>query len=238
MQIVLTLALSLVLAVTTYYLKMLTTTGAIASFVTGAIVGVFGSIEWFILLLLFTATGLIFTKYDFDRKVKEGLQEGKHGERTYLNVLGVGIPPCIIAILYWIIGNEYGIEMTIAFVTTMCVAAADTLASEIGVKDQKVWLITTFKRCAPGTNGGVSVLGTVISLIASIAMAVIGWLLIYQTIDAYVILPIIGGFLGCVFDSILGTAIEDRGWISKYTNNGLTAIMGAVVAVVLFIVIW
>lgn len=217
---------SLALSAVCFKLNMLTIGGSVASFCTGAFVGVFGSIEWFLLLLVFTIMGFAATKMDFERKKKDGTQEGISGERSHLNVLGVGVPPCIVVAIAFAFG-DHGLMMTAAFVSTMAVAAADTIASEIGSKDKKVWLITNFKKVAPGTDGGISALGTVAALAASAAASVLGWVLIYGTLDAYLLIPTFAGFAGCMLDSILGATLESKKIITKYTNNASTALMGA-----------
>ncbi|MDR2846359.1 MAG: DUF92 domain-containing protein [Candidatus Methanoplasma sp.] len=236
-QLIVAFALSAVLSAVAYKLRMLTYTGALASFFVGYVVGLFGSFEWLILLIVFTAAGLIATQLDLGNKIGSGLQEGEHGERSAKNVLGVGLPPCIVAILYGVLhgtlDGQYDLELTIAFVSTLTVAAADTLASEIGVKDKKVWLITTFERVRRGTNGGVSVLGTVAAVVASAITAIFGWFIIFGTLDIYVVVPIFMGILGSVLDSVFGATLENRGLISKYVNNGATALIGGLIGFVI-----
>jgi len=189
-QIIISGILSLALSIAAYKLRMLTFSGALASLFIGYTVGVFGSIEWLILLIIFTSAGLIVTKMDINQKSALSLQEGDFGERTYKNVLGVGIPACLFAFLYWLLhmllNGQYDFALTVAFITTLTVAAADTVASEIGIRDGKVWLITTFERVKRGTNGGVSVLGTSASVAATVFTGLIGWLLIFKGIDIYV----------------------------------------------------
>jgi uncharacterized protein (TIGR00297 family) len=151
--------------------------------------------------------------------------------------MGVGIPPVLISVIFWAIGSQYLDIMTIAFVSTLTVAAADTVASEIGVFDRKVWLITTSERVEPGTNGGISILGTSVSLVAALVTAIIGWLVIYGYLDAWVIIPAITGFIGNLLDSVLGATLENAGHISKYTNNCMTALMGAAIGMTLYALI-
>ena len=240
-QIIISGILSAVLSVVAYKLQMLTFTGALASLVVGYTVGVFGSVEWLILLVAFTFAGLVATKMGFHEKSDLGLQEGNFGERTHKNVLGVGAPACIFAFLYWLqhnhLGGGYDLILTVAFITTLTVAAADTVASEIGVRDRKVWLITTFERVKRGTNGGVSVLGTTASVVAAAFTGTIGWLLIFKGIDIYFLIPIAMGILGNLVDSVLGATFERKGMMSKYVNNCLSAVIGAVLGmtIVLFL---
>ena len=229
--------LSASLSMIAFRFKALTFGGAVASFFVGYIVGIFGSIEWLVLLVGFTLVGLAITRMDISDKRANGLIEGQNGERTHLNVIGVGLPSCIIAVLYAIIHTyvswRYDFALTVAFICTLTVAAADTVASEIGTRDKKVWLITTFERVKRGTNGGVSILGTVSSLVAATLTCLIGWLLIFGEFDILMIIPIIAGFLGNIIDSVLGASLESRGMISKYTNNCVSAIFGAVIGITL-----
>jgi uncharacterized protein (TIGR00297 family) len=227
MEAAIVVFISLLLSICGWKFKMLTVGGAIAAFITGSVVGLTSNLEWFTLLILFTVSGLVATKIGFERKLKKGIQEGKHGERTYLNVLGVGIPPCIISVIYLLANGQYSFELTVAFISTMSVSAADTIASEIGTKDERVWLITTFKRVKPGVNGGISIFGTGISILASLAISIIGWLMIYHTIEIYILIPTFAGLVGNMLDSLLGATLEDGGYISKYTNNCVTSLMGA-----------
>ena len=240
-QIIISGILSAALSIIAYRLQLLTFSGALASLFVGYTVGVFGSVEWLVLLVAFTFAGLAATKVGMPEKREAGLQEGDFGERTYKNVLGVGIPACIFAFLYGTLhvycNGQYDFALTVAFITTLTVAAADTLASEIGIRDKKVWLITTFERVRRGTNGGVSVLGTVSSVAAAVFTGVIGWLLIFRGIDAYVLIPIAMGFVGNLIDSVLGASLERKGKITKYTNNCVSALTGAVLGAVIVLLI-
>jgi len=242
-QILISGILSAALSIVAYKLRMLTYTGAIASFFVGYIVGLFGSVYWLLLLIAFTAAGLVATKLNiYDKKLYD-LQEGESGERTYHNVLGVGFPPCLIAFLFGIqgrfLGGEYDLALSIAFITTLAVAAADTVASEIGVRDKKVWLITTFERVRRGTNGGVSVTGTLAALVAAAATSLIGWLLIFgiDSLDILILIPITMGFLGNVLDSVFGASFERKGNMSKYVNNCLSALIATAIGFILVLLI-
>ena len=230
-EVALIIILSVLLSLGAYVLKFLTLGGSIASFATGAVVGVFGGFTWFVLLMLFTIAGFAATRFSFLKKKEAGLQEGVSGERNHMNILGVGLPPCIFAVFAYVMGGEWDyFIMTIGFVASISVAAADTVASEIGVKDKNVWLCTNFKRVPPGTNGGVSVLGTLVGLAAALVTSILGWLVLYQTLDLYLLIPAFAGIIGCFLDSFLGATIETWGYISKYTNNAATGVMGAVIA--------
>ena len=219
-------ALSALLSLVAYKTGCLTKDGAVASFLTGSFTGAFSSLNAFVLLTIFTVVGFAATKSGLSKKKKAGLQEGTKGERTWKNVAGVGLPPCLIVALNLIFPMD-PLLFNVAFISTLAVAGADTVASEIGVRDAKAYLITTFKRVPPGTNGGVSVLGTAISTVASLVIAVLGWSIMEHSIDWLLLIPFAAGVVGNILDSVFGTLLEDRGYISKYTNNASTALLGA-----------
>ena len=228
--------LSAALSVLAYMLRCLTKDGAVASFLVGACVGVFSSINAFFLLTVFTIAGFMATIRDFDRKKAQGLQEGQLGERTWKNVLGVGLPPCLVVLLEYA-GFLDQTAFAVMFISSITVAGADTIASEIGVRDRKVYLITTFERVEPGVNGGVSVLGTAVSTVAALLIAVLGWFVITETLDVLLLIPFAMGVLGNILDSVFGEVFENRGRMSKYTNNCSTALIASVVGLLIYLAI-
>ena len=235
LELIIIIAMAGVLSIAAQYLGLLTFDGAVASLVVGLIIGFFGSTEWLLLLIVFTAIGFAATMMGLTKKKIKGLQEGLYGERMYKNVVAVGFAPCVFSVLFFIIGDHYEL-MTIAYISSIAVAAADTMASEVGVKDKRVWMITSLKRVEPGVDGGISVMGTAVALAAAVGTTAIGWVLVFGfTFDILFIVPVAAGMLGCFADSLLGATIETKGYISKYTNNAVTAMLGSAFAVLVFI---
>lgn len=234
--VVAAILLSAALSVEAYKLRCLTRDGAVASFAVGAFVGVFSSINAFFLLTVFTIAGFFATMRGFDKKKAEGLQEGQFGERTWKNVLGVGMPPCI-AVALEALGVLTPEMFAVMFISTITVAGADTIASEIGVRDKKTYMITTFKRVEPGINGGVSALGTGVSTIAALLVAILGWFVITGSLSPMLLLPFAMGVLGNILDSVFGAILENPGYISKYTNNCSTALISGILGAVIFALI-
>ena len=230
------IVLSAVLSIEAYKLQCLTRGGAVASFAVGAFVGVFSSINAFFLLTIFTMAGFVATLKDFDRKSEQGLQEGRKGERTWKNVLGVGLPPCI-AVAMECLGLLDQTAFAVMFISTITVAGADTIASEIGVRDRDVYMITTFERVEPGINGGVSRMGTGISTVAALLIAVLGWFVMTESLDWMLLIPFAMGVFGNLLDSVFGAVLENPGYISKYTNNCSTALIGAFLGVGIYLLL-
>ena len=228
-----TVILSAVLSAEAYKLQCLTKDGALASFVVGAIVGVFGSLNAFFLLTVFTVAGFFATLRGIDKKKAAGLQEGQRGERTWKNIVGVGLPPVLVVLLNYVYPLSPEL-FAILFISTITVAGADTIASEVGVRDPKVYMITTFKRVEPGVNGGVSLTGTAMSTVASLLIAILGWFVMMGNLDILLLIPFVAGVVGNLMDSVFGAVLENTGYISKYTNNCSTALIGAAFGAVAF----
>ena len=217
-------------------LRCLTKDGAAMSIFVGSFVGVFSTFEAFVLLIIFTVAGFVATKKSFDKKSAAGLQEGKKGERTWKNVLGVGLPPMAVVAVY-ALGLLSLEEFAVMFVTTMTVAGADTIASELGVRDEKVYLITTFERVERGTNGGVSAFGTLVSTAAAFLIALFGWWIVAGGFDWLFLIPFAMGVVGNLLDSVFGAVLENPGYITKYANNCSTALIGAVLGLAVYLLV-
>lgn len=234
MEIIAILALSALLSFLAYKMDLLTRSGCISAAVMGMAIGFCGSLSWLLLLIVFTLLGFTATKIGLSRKREKGLQEGTHGERSYKNVLGVGLPCCVFAVINVITQDAHYYYMMIAYISSIAVAAADTAASELGTKDSNVYLITTLKRVEPGTDGGISRFGTIVSLIASVIVTIVGWGVINLSYDdIFILIPMAAGFIGCMLDSVVGATLETWGYVSKYGNNCITGIAGAAIGVLI-----
>ena len=234
-DIMISLVLSALLGKVCHHIGLLTSGGATAAFLIGAMIGILGSTRWLFLLVIFALLAFIATNFKLSKKTQMGVQEGTHGERRAKNIIGVGLPPLLVAVIDFIVVGHTDI-MSVAFIATIAVAAADTAASELGINDSKVWLITNFKRVPPGTDGGVSIRGTIVSAIASITFSLVGYLVIFGTLNTQFLIPALCGILGCFMDSIIGATLETKGLVSKYANNCITEVIGGLLAIPLCLI--
>ena len=234
-QAVIVLVLCAALCALSWKLGLLTADGSLASFAVGMVLGLFGGIGWLLMLVLFAFIGFAVTRYKMDLKIKKGVQEGKKGERGYRNVLANGAVPMAVAILSFLLGWE-GELPALIYMSAVCVAAADTTASELGVLSDRTYMITTLKRVPTGVDGGVSLYGTGWAVAASAFAALVGWLVILGTVPSLLILvPVSMGILGCFIDSVIGATLETKGWVTKLWNNISSMALGAVVALLVLL---
>lgn len=230
MNVALCLVIAFTGVVMAYSFRFLTVSGAIAAFVIAAVVGSATSFWWMFAFLIFPAMGFLATLDYMNDKKARGLQEGQHGERTALNIVGVGLAPMIVALVYALADGRADDPLKIAFISAVAVAVADTIASEIGVADKSgTWMITTGERIEPGPNGGVSRLGLASSMISALVYSALAFVFIYWDFSWLFVIPAVAGMLGNILDSVMGATLENAGKISKYGVNASTQFFGAII---------
>ena len=197
-----------ILGFITYRRQSLDLFGSAVMIVMGIVIIFSAGANWLLLIVLFLIMSLIATK--FSRKYKMSLGEFE-GRRTSKNVISNGVVACFMAAF----GGYYS-PFVGGFIGAIATATADTLASEIGVLDAHPRLITNLQKVDPGTNGAVSVLGTVSGIVGA---AIIG--------------ALVSGTIGCFGDSILGALFENQGWLTNEHVNLLATIFGAIVGILL-----
>ena len=163
------------------------------------------------------------TRFGRARKIKLGLAESKRGRATSQIVANLGVAS-MVALLHGMTSASPP-----ACLAVLAEATADTLASELGpLFHGRTLLLTTMRRVAPGTDGGVSLGGTLCGIAGAVAVIAVGvralelgWL------EANIAFA--GAMLGFLADSVLGATLERRGWIGNDLVNFLaTAVAGAV----------
>jgi uncharacterized protein (TIGR00297 family) len=232
-NLVVTIALVALLLFMSSKARMLDTTGSRAAAVLGMVVGGLGHWTWLLILLGFLLSSHKATKWRFDEKTALGLCESSDGHRGWTNVVANGAIPGLICIYAYL--SEDWTSVVWIFGAAVAVAASDTFASEIGCLDPRVRMITTFKPCQQGENGGFSPNGQLAAAVGSTVVALltyVSWSLMAEDSTANGLqltaaLAVIG-WLGCQIDSFLGALLENRGYLTKGSVNAL-AITGGVV---------
>ncbi|MDP6906216.1 MAG: DUF92 domain-containing protein [Candidatus Thalassarchaeaceae archaeon] len=234
-NLIISIILVLLLMVISRLRRVLNESGTWAAAVLGLGVAIAGHWSWLMILLAFLTSGFVATKWKYAEKKSRGFNEGKEGERDWTNVLANGGVPLFISLLALYTQNWQ--DLLPIFSASVAVAASDTFASEFGCLDHRVRMITTFKRCKPGVNGGFSPSGQLAAFVGSgfIALfsAALGTILDAEALSQpvhFIIGVTVIGFIGCQIDSVLGAVLENRGYIGKGTVNSLAITSGAIIA--------
>jgi uncharacterized protein (TIGR00297 family) len=193
-------------------------TGFASATMTGCLVLIFGGVSWFLLLVSFLVAASFVTKYKYATKNVMRVLEDKGGARTWKNVVANGLMAAVAAVGHGVTGLRGGfLSSTVfpsLFLGAVGTAAADTLATEIGLLSRsEPRLITHWRqRVTRGVSGGVSLLGALASLLgalivggASVAFD-FGGFGVGTTLAA----ALVSGVLGCTLDSLLGATIQAR----------------------------
>ncbi len=197
-----------------WLLRGVTAGGAIAGFALAFAVYVTAGGGGFVALVTVFVVAWVSTRLGARRKRALGLAEDPRG-RSAAQVtanLGVAALFCIASAV-----TQRG-WLLLPAMAALAEAAADTAASECGeALTTRAYLITSLRPVRPGTDGGVSMAGTLAAVAAAAMVAavagatdVIPWSLVPAVAGA--------GVLATMIDSILGATLERRGVIG---NNGV-----------------
>jgi uncharacterized protein (TIGR00297 family) len=105
---------------------------------------------------------------------------------------------------------------------TLAEAAADTVSSEIGqVIGGRPRMVTTLRSVDPGTDGAISLVGTMAGVAAAAIVAAAGTLALGGGPEIFWV-SVAGGVYGLFFDSLLGATLERRGWLNNDAVNFLS----------------
>lgn len=187
-----------------------------------------GPAAFFALVSVFALTW-ITTRMGYRRKQVLGTAENREG-RTGTQVLANLAVSAGCAALFVATGN---IVFPLAIAAALSEAAADTVSSELGqARNEEARLITTWKSVPAGTDGGVSVAGTLGGVGAATLVSLVcalGGLVSMRQLG----IPILAGVLGMIADSYLGALLERR----KLLNNDWVNFLGTVTAAAVAIAI-
>ncbi len=212
------------------YFSFRAKTADISGLFSGALIGIiliiFTDARWFLIMLVFFILGSAATRYRYDWKEKKGIEQAHGGARGYKNVFANGIVAAIAALLY---GITYRPEFIALYIGSISTAAADTLASEIGVTGNSPFLITTLKQVPRGTNGGVTWIGEFSAALGGLAIAIVSYALGLIDTETAVICAVAGIF-GTNLDSFIGATLENKGIIGNAGTNLIATFGGGLFA--------
>jgi len=214
-----------------YRKKSLSLSGGIAASIVGFIIGLTG-IKFSLILAVFFFSSSYLTKYKADVKkhIEDDFREG--GQRNWVQVVSNGLSGTVACgiILYWFgfvdiyfdfKSHKWESILLAAYIGHFACCNGDTWASELGVLSKtKPISIITFKEVPPGTNGGISLLGCLVSLVGGLVIGVTYYIsnVIFSNPSSQppqypaILLGALSGFLGSLLDSLLGATLQYSGW--------------------------
>lgn len=214
LAICLELLLISLIGISAYTLKMLSLTGVIAALPIGVITLVGGGPEWFLVLLYFLLAGSLLTA--LRRRLKGEVEGDEGGGRGWHNVVSNGLVPTIACFVNAFAVSSPSKQMLYVFyLGAVASAFSDTAATEVGLLYPRYPRLITRPRTRvpPGTSGGVTPLGFIAGILASMSISVVGIpgaVLLGMSIPRLAIVTAISGFTGSVIDSLMGATVQGR----------------------------
>lgn len=185
--------------------KFLTNSGIISSCIFAIVLFGFGSWKWSIPIVTFFFTSSVLTNIR-NRTNKISDEKITPLGRDYLQVLSNGIIPLSLFIIY--IFTEIEI-LYLLFCSSVAAVTADTWGTEMGgLRQNSTVLIISFKKVEQGTSGGVSIMGTLASLLGAFILGLVSLIWIKNNILDFLIIITLSGFFGSLVDSILGATMQ------------------------------
>ena len=217
-------------------LPLLTPSGWVHAGALGTIL--WGCLGWrgWLAVVVYLAAGSFVTKIGWRDKQKRGLAEARGGRRAPANVWGSAATGAALALL---IGS--GLEPKALLLAGFCASFAAKLADTFGSEIGKRWggqprLITTLRPVPAGTEGAISVEGTVASAAGSVLMTLVLFALQLLPSLAVSAVVMLIGFVATLAESLLGALAQDRvSWLSNELVNAMQTTLAALLAIVVLV---
>jgi uncharacterized protein (TIGR00297 family) len=198
--------------------------GALWGWVLGT--ALYGLAGWrgFLMLLIFFVLGTGTTKCGYAKKAALGIAQERGGRRGARNAFANVSAGLIFAFLA--LSTDYQAVMTVAMVAAFATATCDTVSSEIGqAYGRRHYLITTLRGVRPGTDGAVSVEGTVSGWLGAALVALPAWGV--GLIDPPgLVAVVVGAVAGTTFESYLDAWGRGRLRLDNELVNFLNTLVG------------
>jgi uncharacterized membrane protein len=237
--------------------KLLTPAGQLHGWLLGVII--WGSLGWqgYAVVMFYFLVGSGVTRIGKAQKEAEGIAEKRSGARGPENVWGSALTAaiCAVAVLALCIFRDTGLGDTggilgdtgkmpvsqdvislllLGYAASFCTKLSDTCASEIGKAYGKhTFLITTLQPVPRGTEGAVSLEGTIAGIVGSILIALVSWAV--GVIDLTgIVFCVVAAFIATNIESVIGATVQSKfEWLTNEVVNFFNTLIGAIAAIVL-----
>ena len=259
-DLVLAFVLSVIVVALAYWRGSLSRSGAAAALLVGTLTFGFGGLAWGILLAIFFVSSSLFSHFKEEEKKQAAEKFDKGHTRDMGQVLANGGLGSLIALLSVLNPSAAWFPL---YIGVMATVTADTWATELGTLARRPpRLITSGQVVDVGTSGGVSPLGTTVSLTGGLIIGLAAGLLEPGLSPGIaVLIGALGGLTGSLFDSFLGATVQQiyycdhcqkdterkihkcahetrplRGW--SWLNNDLVNLLASAAGGLVAVIVW
>lgn len=226
--------------------KLLTTAGWVHAWILGVLI--WGCLGWegYVIVVFYFLAGSAVTRIGMAQKEAAGIAEKRGGARGPENVWGSALTATLCALSIFVIQGLFPDSdeillwvplFLLGYVASFSTKLSDTCGSEIGkAYGKRTFLITTLQPVPKGTEGAVSLEGTLAGIVASFIVAAIAWAvgLIH---GVAIIWCGIAAFIATNLESVIGATLQAKWkWLTNEIVNFINTLIGAIVAIVLALI--
>jgi len=218
------LAINFVLGTIAFILGYVSRTGYVGGVVIGVVVFAFGGVPAYLILWLFYALGTLFSRFKYSEKAKRGSEQEDEGRRGSKHALA----NCLVGVIFAVLSaiTQYRELMIVGLVASFATALSDTTSNELGqIFGKHPVMPLTFKKVEPGTEGAVSVEGTLLGILSSLLIGAVAYYLNMFYLWYGVVAVVIGAFVGNSVESMLSSTGLRR--MGNEALNFLNTLIGA-----------
>ncbi len=179
--------------------------------------GALGTILWgclgwkgWISVVIYLIFGSFVTRLGLAYKQRAGIAEKRGGSRGPENVWGSAATGAVLAL---ILRSGIGSPdlLVVGFAASFSAKLADTFGSEIGKRwGTNAYLITSLRPVAVGTDGAISIEGTLASFIGSLLMSIFMLSIsLLNSFNEFVLVALVG-LIATLFESYLGAIVQNK----------------------------
>ncbi len=216
-QMITAVVLAFCIGIVSYYVKFLSASGSVATFLLATIVYGIGGWKWTVPILTFFIGSSILSKFGKSRKQHLVTIFDKTDIRDSGQVAANGGVAGLI-VIFWYIFPERA-ELYYLYVAALTAVTADTWGTEIGILSKaNPRSIISMKNVERGTSGAISLQGIIGGMIGACIVILSAIAMDESLFSGQVILAfLISGFAGTVVDSVLGASLQ----VQYKTSDGL-----------------
>jgi uncharacterized protein (TIGR00297 family) len=173
---------------------------------------------------------VISTRWGRRRKERLGVAERRRGRNASQIVANLGVAMlCALPVIWFPDLSEL---LLVGAMAALAEAAADTVSSELGQATSRgAYMITDFREAPIGTNGAISVEGT---LAGCVAACIVSWVSASSGLVDWHWTPVIAlaAISGMFLDSVVGATWENAGKMGNDSVNFVSTVFAADVALI------
>lgn len=196
-----------------YRRRSLNRSGAAGAVISGTSIFGMGGASWGLSLIYFFVSSSLLSHFrERDKADAAADKFSKGAQRDMTQAAANGGLATLFALIYGLARTPRTRRLARAgFTGALAAANADTWATELGVLSASTpRLITTGRPVAPGTSGGVTLLGSAASASGAFTLGLFFWLMQagHRSLARLPLTALVSGMAGSLFDSLLGATVQ------------------------------